>query len=877
MTNYYHSGVALAKKKGKDIHVVETPVGIGDMLPVAAAGTAYPRQLRYRFADVINVKDFGAIGDGVHDDTAAFRSAAATGSRVVVPRGTYKVDCTGLRMEHFFGEGLIRSLTTGALFRASGASVLSTTAFESLCGYPKVESTGTGAVTGTPIFPSAATRAQQGGAYCMTPDGIEHYFVAFRTASNTGSTGGNACRIAEYRFNTDGTLNPEVVQFTAELPIGHGQGLGVTVEDGEVYLWANDAYLTSDTVHRRGVSKTHWRGASTAESDITYLKLLADDDPMQISTPTISADGRYLICLCTSPEGFRILGWTLAGLTELSEPEINFAAASPAYHSFLQGICADSHFIYAVSGSGALTLPNGVLVFDYQGNFVKVIYAATDTHVYGGFDGIVNRTENLVYSCELEHLIIHGGDLLIGGIISERDYGAIVSDGDYRYAAVVSNDTDDEGTEIVAGEYLDSDYWQPTALAATAGEFSKGETYTLGAVTLRRKFLYRLGASTGSAEEFPASDQSGNDQPVINGYKNVTFTTREQNGFYFRGKRAIDGRVYNLFTVNHRGNMYLFDGDAGADHSHSSMLYTRHLSSGNEYVKLNGGSDNSTSGSITLHGTYDTQSNLWASFGYGQEADHGIGITKTGLLVIPTYLTNGEDVSFSSFGVCFARDSVSKVSTGKEKNVAGLVKSSTQNFGLYSYNRGLTLGAINLNGNDWDFGIRICFAGTTAGGAELQRGLLPAYDAKGTFGSAALRWSEMFSATGTINTSDERLKQNIGDIPEEVLKAWGDVKWCQYRFKDAVAQKGDAARYHTGLIAQRIDEAFKAHGLDARKYGLLCYDEWAEQVAEVDPKTGEEVEPYRAAGSRWSVRYEEALALECAYQRWRLAQIEARL
>jgi hypothetical protein len=31
------------------------------------------------------------------------------------------------------------------------------------------------------------------------------------------------------------------------------------------------------------------------------------------------------------------------------------------------------------------------------------------------------------------------------------------------------------------------------------------------------------------------------------------------------------------------------------------------------------------------------------------------------------------------------------------------------------------------------------------------------------------------------------------------------------------------------------------------------------------------------AGDRYGIRYEEALALECAYQRWRLAQIEARL
>lgn len=40
----------------------------------------------------INVKDYGAIGDGVADDTAAITSAIAAGNAVVVPSGTYRCD-----------------------------------------------------------------------------------------------------------------------------------------------------------------------------------------------------------------------------------------------------------------------------------------------------------------------------------------------------------------------------------------------------------------------------------------------------------------------------------------------------------------------------------------------------------------------------------------------------------------------------------------------------------------------------------------------------------------------------------------------------------------------------------------------------------------
>lgn len=63
-----------------------------------ATGTTEVRTLGDRFADAVNVKDFGAVGDGVTDDTSAIQQAVSlgnsSGSTVFVPAGNYRVTST---------------------------------------------------------------------------------------------------------------------------------------------------------------------------------------------------------------------------------------------------------------------------------------------------------------------------------------------------------------------------------------------------------------------------------------------------------------------------------------------------------------------------------------------------------------------------------------------------------------------------------------------------------------------------------------------------------------------------------------------------------------------------------------------------------------
>lgn len=167
-------------------------------------------------------------------------------------------------------------------------------------------------------------------------------------------------------------------------------------------------------------------------------------------------------------------------------------------------------------------------------------------------------------------------------------------------------------------------------------------------------------------------------------------------------------------------------------------------------------------------------------------------------------------------------------------------------------------------------------------------------------GVAAVKWKELYCVNGTINTSDARHKSAPTAIDDRVLDAWGDVHLIAFKWLEAIREKGDDARWHTGVIAQQVRDAFAARGLDGTHYGLLCYDQWDEvtepvyeSIRKVVKKINDngalveeeiieqrdtgEVKVTREAGDLWSIRADQCLFMEAAYQRRRCDRVEARL
>ena len=158
-------------------------------------------------------------------------------------------------------------------------------------------------------------------------------------------------------------------------------------------------------------------------------------------------------------------------------------------------------------------------------------------------------------------------------------------------------------------------------------------------------------------------------------------------------------------------------------------------------------------------------------------------------------------------------------------------------------NIGCQFDDLNING-----------AGNQAGIRFQETSLMPRKnqadaDNSISLGLSSHRFTAVYAVNGTIQTSDRNEKQDIEELSDAEQRVAVAAKGLlrKYRWKSAVEEKGDDARIHFGIIAQDLQDAFTAEGLDAARYGMFCSDTWT------DEETGEE-------RTRLGVRYSELLA-----------------
>ena len=334
--------------------------------------------------------------------------------------------------------------------------------------------------------------------------------------------------------------------------------------------------------------------------------------------------------------------------------------------------------------------------------------------------------------------------------------------------------------------------------------------------------------------------------------RGATFDYRSSTGNLNIATNGVNARTNPQFTLDLNGNVGIGSGasispDADADNlviqengaagitigssassvgsirfadsgsPRAGMIYYNHVgnemrfyTNANERARIDS-SGNVGIGATTYEGSVTSNaSSVWiSSFGYlsaNINNDWGLGVNRTGTDgTLINLRKNGADVGF-----------------------LGTLNSSIYIASPYGNDSGLR------------FSDRIIHPCTTAGS--------PRDDAI-DLGYSAGRFDTIFAKTGSINTSDRNEKQNIEALSDAEQRVAVAAKGLlrKYRWKSAVAEKGDDARIHFGIIAQDLQAAFEAEGLDAARYGMWCSDTWT------DEDTGEE-------RTRLGVRYSELLA-----------------
>jgi len=115
-------------------------------------------------------------------------------------------------------------------------------------------------------------------------------------------------------------------------------------------------------------------------------------------------------------------------------------------------------------------------------------------------------------------------------------------------------------------------------------------------------------------------------------------------------------------------------------------------------------------------------------------------------------------------------------------------------------------------------------------------------------GSSSARFDDIYATNATIQTSDRNEKQDIAELSAAETRVAVACKGLlrKFRWKSSVEEKGDAARTHFGIIAQDLQAAFEAEGLDAGNYAMFISTTWTNEDGEEQTRLG--------------VRYSELLA-----------------
>jgi hypothetical protein len=802
---------------------------------------ATSRTAESKLREIVSVKDFGAVGDGIADDTAAFLAA---GKGAFVPAGDYVVDASQLKIQEYTGSGNIITNGTKAVTTSlvSSQPLVQKKMMEPLFGFYN-------GTTDTQIYDDAQF-APQGLTYYRDPETQSEYVFISQSVGGTDWAADEKIRIVQFELKSNESIVEKTV-FTDPLTSSHAH-LSTYHDGTDLYLYTS---ATAPSVVApqfsnyggKGWNKIKWKAGATADSDITTFRVFG--------TPNVPAEATHKYvnygkgCVCLTNDGKYVIinavnyvgnagGRTMFVYDrEQVEALSNKLEAEPVFKPVtlepligssvgsFQGGCSDGTYYYALYGSTGAFDRRGIVVYTLQGEKVRSIYLDGPAGQYTTETLLNNTTPGgFPASFEPEGITLYGDQLLVNFVDFFRNSPDVVTWEGKNWASVLENTvgrkpgdnfgwvettkaatagpwqgTVTAGGFVIGGTYkiqsvgttdfmsigaADNEVGTTfTAAGAGTGSGTALRTYTIGTTTRRSKTIYAVKVPTGAIGEQPLSSVLTYSPTVGDvvcapaNIPNVSFLEGET--FRISAYQTALGRYRDAIRYSFDQRLDVFDTSEGANQNYCATLRM------------------DTVGDVqaTLYGQDGTSANSAYLQLKGRNSSSDPNPDLAG------------EARLSSCGTAFTR-----------LQVGGTTKLAVTSTEV------------------------ICYQNTRPTTTNIY-----------SLGTATRLWSVVYAGTPTINTSDARSKQQIKPLLEAekavALKCKGLLR--TFKFNDAVEKKGDEARIHVGIIAQDLAQAFQEEGLDPSKYAMFCHDEWPEQTEEGVTTP---------AGDRYGIRYSELLA-----------------
>lgn len=180
-----------------------------------------------------------------------------------------------------------------------------------------------------------------------------------------------------------------------------------------------------------------------------------------------------------------------------------------------------------------------------------------------------------------------------------------------------------------------------------------------------------------------------------------------------------------------------------------------------------------------------------------------------------------QDLLYNADGIIY------EVGIGNEKSRN---EGSKSQFAFWKTNNNTRIECVTSKSGNYLMDSITIYTELSGGGAFpaliIDYNVTPGLDNEGDLGSSNKRWCNIYSATGTISTSDRNKKKDIVELDaDKIIDFIMGLNPVSYKFID-----GQSGRTHHGLIAQDVEELLKKLGMTSLDFAGFIKSPKIEEV-----------------------------------------------